>query len=195
MTSLTSILIGSPFLSLIIIGFILQNPSRSLTSKDILEFTKADNNDIIEWMNWFISSNILVEFEDGRFQSRQYVIDKVFSYKDLSKLTLDLLFNDFRAKLALSIDQRQYKLLLRSLLDELNRRQLQVASKELEKILSELALGFKKSDWIFEQLNALHLSSKENQKILERTTISQEPILSINTDEEFIAPISNKNIT
>ena len=128
-TSLTSTLVNSPFLSIIIVGFILQDPSRSLTSKEIIEFTNADMNDFIEWIDWFISNNILVEFEDGRFQSRQYVIDKVFSYKDMSKLSIDLLFNDFRAKLALSIDQRQYQLLLSRLLDQLNRRQLQIAGK------------------------------------------------------------------
>ena len=193
-TSLTSTLINSPFLSIIIVGFILQDPSRSLTSKEIIEFTNADMNDFIEWIDWFISNNILVEFEDGRFQSRQYVIDKVFSYKDMSKLSIDLLFNDFRAKLALSIDQRQYQLLLSRLLDELNRRQLQIAGKELEKILAELGLGFKKSDWIFEQLNVLHVISKENQKTLEKAGISLEPILPERFENELVASISSKKI-
>jgi hypothetical protein len=193
-TSLTSTLVSSPFLSLIIAGIILQDPSRPFSSKDILEFTNGDINDIIEWIDWFVSTRILVEFEDGRFQARQYVIDKVFSYKDPTKVLLDQLFGDFRAKLALSIDQRQYELLLRQLLDELNRRHLQIASKELEKMLAELGLGFKKAEWIFEQLNLLYKTSKENLKILETTEGSLEPKITDNEEEEPVTTISPKNI-
>jgi hypothetical protein len=193
-SSLTSTLISSPFLSLIIGGIILRDPSKPFSLKDIMKITKSDINDIIEWIEWFISSNVLVEYEDGRFQARQFVIDKVFSYKDITKISLDQLFADFRAKMALSVDQRQFDLLLRQLLEELNRRKLQIASKELEKILAELGLGFKKPDWVFEQVVSLYQIAKENQEIVGEPEQIFEEVTNELSEESTFTSISAKRI-
>jgi hypothetical protein len=96
--------------------------------------------------------------------------------------------------MALSVDQRQFDLLLRQLLEELNRRKLQIASKELEKILAELGLGFKKPDWVFEQVVSLYQIAKENQEIVGEPEQIFEEVTNELSEESTFTSISAKRI-
>lgn len=138
-----------------ILSLFIENPSISLSIDLIVGQTGLSHLDCSTALKQFEQLDYVREIQPGVYQTIQAVGDKIVSSKDLQRVSIEILHQNIKEQINKAHDSDDMVSKLEAYGNELKRRNQTKLTQDVFKLIGDLRMARRSSDWIIDKLEEL----------------------------------------